>query len=100
MSEIRKHYFLSDYCIIAEGRDKRPSDFESAVEESTKGSPESCFFCGGAEENTPLATAVYKNGKIFADTPEERVRNWDFRCFPNLYPALSPTPDPIKTPGR
>lgn len=96
MSEIRKHYFLPEYCIIAEGRAKRPSDFTRAVEEPAKGSPESCFFCGGSEENTPLATAVYKNGKVFADTSEERVRNWNFRCFPNLYPALSPSPGPVE----
>lgn len=96
MSEIRKHYFLLEYCIIAEGRAKRPSDFASAVEESANGNPANCFFCGGAEEKTPLATAVYKNGKIFTDTPEKRVRNWDFRCFPNLYPALSPAPDPVE----
>ncbi|MGB9941420.1 galactose-1-phosphate uridylyltransferase [Methanosarcina sp.] len=93
MSEIRKHYFLSEYCIIAEERAKRPSDFAGAGEDTGKSGYENCLFCGGAEENTPLATAVYKNGKIYADTPEKRVRNWDFRCFPNLYPALSPAPD-------
>ncbi|WP_269850723.1 hypothetical protein [Methanosarcina horonobensis] len=42
------------------------------------------------KKKTPPATAVYKNGEVFADTGEKRVRNWDFRCFPNLYPALSP----------
>jgi UDPglucose--hexose-1-phosphate uridylyltransferase len=93
MSEIRKHYFLSEYCIIAEERAKRPSDFAGADGDTGKSGSESCLFCGGAEENTPLATAVYKNGKIYSDTPEKRVRNWDFRCFPNLYPALSPAPD-------
>jgi Galactose-1-phosphate uridylyltransferase len=91
MSEIRKHYFLSEYCIIAEERAERPSDFAVAAENTGKSDSEGCLFCGGAEENTPLATAVYKNGKIYSDTPEKRVRNWDFRCFPNLYPALSPT---------
>jgi len=93
MSEIRKHYFLSEYCIIAEERSKRPSDFAVADEGHGKNGSESCLFCGGAEENTPLATAVYKNGKIYSDAPEKRVRNWDFRCFPNLYPALSPVPN-------
>jgi UDPglucose--hexose-1-phosphate uridylyltransferase len=96
MSEIRKHYFLSEYCIIAEERAKRPSDFASTVENSRKGSPVSCSFCGGSEESTPLATAVYSKGKIFADTPEIRIRNWDFRCFPNLYPAFSPVPDQLE----
>ena len=90
MSEIRKHYFLSEYCIIAEERAKRPSDFIGTDEDTGKNGSENCLFCGGAEENTPLATAVYKNGKIYSDTPEKRIRNWDFRCFPNLYPALSP----------
>jgi UDPglucose--hexose-1-phosphate uridylyltransferase len=96
MSEIRKHYFLFEYCIIAEERTKRPSDFADEAESLAKHSPVSCSFCGGAEEDTPLATAVYKNGKIFADTPEKRILNWDFRCFPNLYPVLSPVPYPLE----
>lgn len=91
MPEIRKHYFLSEYCIIAEERAKRPSDFtKGAGDSGEKSELKSCIFCGGSEEKTPLATAVYKSGKIFSDTPEDRVHNWDFRCFPNLYPALSP----------
>jgi UDPglucose--hexose-1-phosphate uridylyltransferase len=93
MSEIRKHYFLSEYCIIAEERAKRPSDFAGADGNTGKKGSENCLFCGGAEENTPLAKTENKNGKIYSDTPEKRVRNWDFRCFPNLYPALSPAPD-------
>ncbi len=96
MSEIRKHYFLSEYCIIAEERTKRPSDFADAAESLVKHSSVSCSFCGGAEEDTPLATAVYKNGEIFADTPEKRILNWDFRCFPNLFPALSPVPHSLE----
>ena len=36
MSEIRKHYFLSEYCIIAEERAKRPSDFADADENIRK----------------------------------------------------------------
>jgi UDPglucose--hexose-1-phosphate uridylyltransferase len=96
MSEIRKHYFLSEYCIIAEERSKRPSDFADTDENIRKNDSESCFFCGGAEENTPLATAVYKDGKIYSDNPKKRVRNWNFRCFPNLYPALSPSPELLK----
>ncbi len=93
MSEIRKHYFLFEYCIIAEERTKRPSDFADIAESLVKSSTVSCSFCGGAEADTPLATAVYKDGKIFVDTPEKRIVNWDFRCFPNLYPTLSPVPD-------
>ena len=100
MSEIRKHYFLPEYCIIAEERAKRPSDFAGPPEGSENNTSESCVFCGGNEEKTPPATAVYKKGEIFADTGEKRVRNWDFRCFPNLYPALSPSPSPPGFPGK
>jgi UDPglucose--hexose-1-phosphate uridylyltransferase len=97
MSEIRKHYFLPEYCIIAEERAKRPSDFAGAVEDLRKDNSKNCVFCAGAEEKTPLATAVYKNGKILADTSEKRIRDWDFRCFPNLYPALSPNPEALES---
>ncbi len=93
MSEIRKHYFLPEYCIIAEERAKRPSDFAAETgdaEPETR--PTHCAFCAGSEEKTPPAGAVYKEGRIFADTEEKRVRKWDFRCFQNLFPALSPIP--------
>jgi UDPglucose--hexose-1-phosphate uridylyltransferase len=99
MSEIRKHYFLPEYCIIAEERAKRPSDFAGAAEASEKKHSENCVFCGGNEEKTPPATAVYRDEVIFADTEEKRIRNWDFRCFPNLYPALSPTSSPTSSPA-
>ncbi len=96
MSEIRKHYFLPEYCIIAEERGKRPSDFTDEAGDMEKmgqrSKPENCVFCAGSEEKTPPAGAVYKEGRIFADTKEKRVINWDFRCFQNLYPALSPIP--------
>ena len=48
MSEIRKHYFLSEYCIIAEERAKRPSDFAGAAEDSGKSGPENCIFLRGS----------------------------------------------------
>ena len=69
MSEIRKHYFLPEYCIIAEERAKRPSDFAAETgdtEPETR--PTHCAFCAGSEEKTPPAEAVYKEGRIFADT--------------------------------
>lgn len=94
MSEIRKHYFLPEYCIIAEERAKRPSDFISSAKLPEKKEPSNCIFCAGSEEKTPLATAVYKDEKIYSDTPEKRILKWDFRCFPNLYPALSSAQNP------
>ncbi|WP_319507129.1 DUF4931 domain-containing protein [uncultured Methanolobus sp.] len=87
MSEIRKHYFLDEYCIIASGRAKRPSAPKACGEESKSAS---CVFCKDHEVETPLANAVYRNGEILKDTDEQRIRGWDVRCIPNLYPALSP----------
>ncbi|WP_135606112.1 DUF4931 domain-containing protein [Methanococcoides sp. NM1] len=87
MSEIRKHYFLDEYCIIAPGRSKRPSVFKT---EKKEGASSRCVFCAGEEDKTPLATAVYKNGSILKDSEGSRVTGWDVRCIPNLYPALAP----------
>lgn len=87
MSEIRKHYFLDEYCIIAKERGKRPSDF---VLKPEKPEIEDCPFCGGNEFKTPKATAVYKDGQVLIDTDHKRVKGWQVRCIPNLYPALRP----------
>lgn len=87
MSEIRKHYFLDEYCIIASGRSKRPSAPKACGEDVRS---DSCVFCSGHEAETPPANAVYKNGEVLKDTDEQRITGWDVRCIPNLYPALSP----------
>lgn len=92
MSEIRKHYFLDEYCIIASERGRRPSDFKSGTK---KIRPTNCQFCGGNEDKTPPATAVYKNDLILQDTDGNRVTGWQVRCFPNLYPAVSPETDKL-----
>lgn len=89
MSQIRKHYFLDEYCIIAPSRGKRPSDYLGDVLEKETSD---CVFCKGYEEKTPPATAVYKNGQILQDSEKSRIKDWDIRCFPNLYPALAPNP--------
>jgi len=89
MSEIRKHYFLDEYCIIASERGKRPSDF---VSKKTGEAVSNCVFCGGNEDKTPPATAVYKEGEVLVDTGGLLVTGWDIRCIPNLFPALSPEP--------
>ena len=107
MSEIRKHYFLEKYCIIAGERSKRPTDFVKEREPEPK--PETCSFCPGNEDLTPAATAVYRyEGKklvIRKDEENKRVKDWEVRCFPNLYPALpgheiiAETPDHEKHPS-
>ncbi|MDD2439738.1 MAG: DUF4921 family protein [Methanosarcinaceae archaeon] len=94
MSEIRKHYFLSEYCIIAEERGKRPSDFVSREEEQKK-QVSTCVFCAGNEAKTPPASAGYKNGTLYFEEKAKRVQGWEIRCFPNLFPALSPSSAPL-----
>lgn len=90
MSEIRKHHFLEKYCIIAGERSKRPTDFVKS--KGAEPRPEICSFCPGNEDLTPAATAVYRyEGKkpiVQRNKDDNRVKNWDVRCFPNLYPAL------------
>ncbi|AEH61230.1 UDP-glucose--hexose-1-phosphate uridylyltransferase [Methanosalsum zhilinae DSM 4017] len=86
MSEIRKHYFLDKYCLIAAERHKRPSDFKLTEKHA---SSSNCVFCPGNEKKTPPPTAVYYDGEVFSSDIEKSDKGWDIRCFPNLYPALS-----------
>ena len=107
MPEIRKHYFMDKYCIIAGERSKRPTDFHK--EKKTEIRPGVCSFCPGNEDLTPAATAVYtyEDGEIVVrkDDNGQRVKDWAIRCFPNLYPALpgheiiAETPDHEKHPS-
>ncbi len=67
------------------------------------------LFCPGTEDLTPAATAVYsyEGNKLVIrkDEDNKRVKDWEVRCFPNLYPALpgheiiAETPDHEKHPS-
>ena len=93
MSELRKHYFLDEYCIVSTERQQRPSDFKREREE---GHIAKCQFCPGNEDMTPPATAVYKRGEegiqILKDG-QERVKDWMVRfrgvhgCSGVFYPG-------------
>ncbi len=73
-SEIRKHYFLDDYVIIAPKRNLRPDSF-SHVSEPHKNADPGCPF----DHNTdPVAW----------QTP--RGANWQVKVVRNIFPALSP----------
>jgi len=101
-NEIRRDYLLNRYAIIASERVRRPTDFSVP---SVKEAEETCPFCAGNESATPPADLVLlqKEGKIIQSRDENHIRlkDWRVRCFPNLYPALSPTilkmakPDPF-----
>ena len=91
MSEIRKHYFLNEYCIIAQHRGFRPSDFGKTSQVGGDGRGDAgCVFCSGHEDQTPPATAAYTLEGVMSDESCGVVRNWLVRCFPNRYPILSP----------
>ncbi|MDF0591314.1 galactose-1-phosphate uridylyltransferase [Candidatus Methanocrinis natronophilus] len=90
--ELRRHYFLDEYTIIASERGKRPSDFKPAGTEE-RSDPKICPFCPGYEEMTPPAVAAYTDRGVFADG-EERVKGWWARSFLNLYPAVTAEPGP------
>ncbi|WP_406657789.1 DUF4921 family protein [Methanolobus sp. ZRKC2] len=92
MSEIRKHYFLEEHCIIASNRGKRPSAPKACDEGKISSS---CVFCHGNEDQTPPATAVYKDGEVLRDNDDQRVTGWDIRCIPNLFPVLSPDAEDV-----
>ncbi|MCK9566714.1 MAG: DUF4931 domain-containing protein [Methanothrix sp.] len=94
MPELRKHYFLDEYCIIAAERRKRPSDFQIA--KAAPGDRTVCQFCAGNEEMTPPADAVYTKLGVLTDGPE-RISGWQMRVFPNVFPAMVPCPAPATT---
>ena len=91
-NEVRKDYILDRYVIIAAERAKRPSDFPMKSVESNE--RKNCSFCPGNEQLTPPADLIYQlAGKKIVkkeDFDDIRYKGWIIRCFPNLYPALSP----------
>jgi UDPglucose--hexose-1-phosphate uridylyltransferase len=102
MPELRRHYFLNEYCIIAAERKKRSSDFVLA---KAKADDEiRCPFCQGNEEMTPPSLAVYTDKGVLSDGIH-RIRNWEVRVFPNRFAAMVQNPEPpisewIALPGR
>ena len=93
MPELRRHYFLDEYCIIAADRKKRPSDFR---EKAVAGDEAVCPFCPGNEEMTPPAVAVYTKQEVLSDG-QERISSWQLRVFPNVFAAMVPSPAPATT---
>jgi UDPglucose--hexose-1-phosphate uridylyltransferase len=94
MPELRRHYFLDEYCIIAAERKKRPSDFPAT--KAAAGDETACPFCPGNEGMTPQADAVYTQQGILSDGLE-RISGWQMRVFPNVFAAMVPSPEPATT---
>jgi UDPglucose--hexose-1-phosphate uridylyltransferase len=72
-SEIRRHYFLKNYVIIAPDRNLRPDSF-SHTGEPHKIPDAKCHFCS----NTERSVWQFPKGK-----------EWHVKVVPNTYPALS-----------
>ncbi|MCS7224095.1 MAG: DUF4921 family protein [Armatimonadetes bacterium] len=82
MGEIRKDPVVPRWVIIAEPREKRPTDYRSdgTVVSVT---PKSCVLCPGNESNTPA--------EVYAIRPDGSPPNepgWQVRVVPNKYPAV------------
>ena len=102
MPELRKHYFLDEYCIVSEKRKKRPSDFMLA--KTVLGDKTVCPFCPGNEEMTPPAVAIYRKHDVFSES-SERNSLWQLRVFPNAFATMVACPPPatsewIALPGQ
>lgn len=72
-SEIRKHYYLDRYVIIAPKRNLRPDSFHHAAEPHKVPNP-ACPFCHNSEK--PLFALP-------------GPKNWQVKVIPNAFPALS-----------
>ena len=91
MPELRRHYFLDEYCIIAAERGKRPTNFRR--DEDKPGDEAACPFCPGNEGMTPPSDAVYTGRGVLSDGVK-RVSGWQMRVFPNAFPAVVCSPEP------
>jgi UDPglucose--hexose-1-phosphate uridylyltransferase len=85
MPEYRYNLITDQWVIIAGGRGKRPTDFQTADGPQDSDFDENCPFCPGQEKMTPPETFAIRP----ADTPPDSP-GWSVRVVPNKFPALSP----------
>lgn len=81
--EIRKHYFLDEYVIIATERAKRPHQFEQEKEDKEV---KKDFFAPGNEDQTPP--------EIYRFPKDSKKEDWKIRVFPNKFPFLKTEGEP------
>lgn len=75
LPEIRRHYFLPQYVVIAPNRLRRPHYALQTGRDVT--SPKECHFCPGNEEPAEISR-LEEDGK------------WQLRVIPNKFPAFAP----------
>ncbi len=76
-SEIRKHYFMETYVIIAPKRNRRPH----GVIKKPETEQGSCYFCQPGIDDPKKHTEVYRH--------PSRGKNWQIKSILNDFPALS-----------
>jgi UDPglucose--hexose-1-phosphate uridylyltransferase len=81
--EVRIDQLTGLRTILAPARADRPHSFAAARPEPKPDARETCPFCEGREQQTPL--------EVWADRPggEANTPGWGARAVPNLYPALA-----------
>lgn len=89
-SELRHDWLCDRWVIIAPQRTERPDDFaragESAHQIPRAQTQAHCPFCGGHEDETPPALAVYP--PIGCTSPSSSS-SWQVRVVPNKFPAVN-----------
>jgi UDPglucose--hexose-1-phosphate uridylyltransferase len=102
--EIRKHYFLDQFVIIADERAKRPDQFkkEEIKKENLDEVKKKCFFCPGNENLTPPEIYRVKENENFSNKVNNKdISNWKIRVIPNKFPFLRPEgQDILKTDNK
>ena len=82
--ETRKDYLLDYYIIVAENRNKRPSDFiKKETEKKLPAYDERCPFCFGNESQTTSEKGRIEEYDSYPDYP------WLLKWVTNLYPAVT-----------
>ncbi len=100
LNQMRRDYILDRWVVIAAQRKMRPTDFAKPREPAKQGV---CPFCPGNEDMTPPADLVYlkPNEEIVKEKDLDgfRHKDWLIRCFPNRYPAFTPSSEEAKIDG-
>ncbi len=88
MSEIRQDPTTKEWVIIATERRKRPDEFvHHSTQPNAAAYLSSCPFCPGNEAMTAQAVLTFKS---------ETDKTWRLRAFPNKFPAVTPSMEPVR----
>ena len=95
MPELRKHYFLDEYCIIARQSARRGRLISSSQRRSRRRDRLPILSGKRGDDSTRRWQSTLKQG-VLSDGPE-RISGWQLRVFPNVFAAMVPCPAPATT---